>query len=160
MGAGPRGFWLLLGFQNEGPVPVRRRRDLPEGLEARGIKIKYVFQAKAVVRFAATNNRLSSALEIALPVAREHLADGMMYPLKAIAASNVRATKNCVNGFGLRFPFHCNKIHLKHGKFLAYCLRRFRTDDDGNAVIFRLPFQRSEERRVGKECRSRWSPYH
>src|SRR2546430_3600181 len=24
----------------------------------------------------------------------------------------------------------------------------------------RLPEQRSEERRVGKECRSRWSPYH
>ena len=23
-----------------------------------------------------------------------------------------------------------------------------------------LDFQRSEERRVGKECRSRWSPYH
>ena len=25
-------------------------------------------------------------------------------------------------------------------------------------IIFRVP--RSEERRVGKECRSRWSPYH
>ena len=24
----------------------------------------------------------------------------------------------------------------------------------------RPEFQRSEERRVGKECRSRWSPYH
>ena len=24
----------------------------------------------------------------------------------------------------------------------------------------RLKFDRSEERRVGKECRSRWSPYH
>src|SRR2546429_6014121 len=24
----------------------------------------------------------------------------------------------------------------------------------------RRPFPRSEERRVGKECRSRWSPYH
>src|SRR5688572_31828981 len=24
---------------------------------------------------------------------------------------------------------------------------------------FVLPFDRSEERRVGKECRSRWSPY-
>ena len=24
----------------------------------------------------------------------------------------------------------------------------------------RLPQVRSEERRVGKECRSRWSPYH
>ena len=23
-----------------------------------------------------------------------------------------------------------------------------------------LPYYRSEERRVGKECRSRWSPYH
>ena len=23
-----------------------------------------------------------------------------------------------------------------------------------------LSFARSEERRVGKECRSRWSPYH
>src|SRR3712207_9297314 len=23
-----------------------------------------------------------------------------------------------------------------------------------------IPMQRSEERRVGKECRSRWSPYH
>ena len=22
------------------------------------------------------------------------------------------------------------------------------------------PYERSEERRVGKECRSRWSPYH
>ena len=25
---------------------------------------------------------------------------------------------------------------------------------------FLPPFSRSEERRVGKECRSRWSPYH
>ena len=28
------------------------------------------------------------------------------------------------------------------------------------AVIERLANARSEERRVGKECRSRWSPYH
>ena len=28
-------------------------------------------------------------------------------------------------------------------------------EDDG-----KYPFYRSEERRVGKECRSRWSPYH
>ena len=27
-------------------------------------------------------------------------------------------------------------------------------------VITQLQDQRSEERRVGKECRSRWSPYH
>src|SRR3989449_11589747 len=28
------------------------------------------------------------------------------------------------------------------------------------ALLAALPFGRSEERRVGKECRSRWSPYH
>ena len=27
-------------------------------------------------------------------------------------------------------------------------------------VLISQPFARSEERRVGKECRSRWSPYH
>ena len=27
---------------------------------------------------------------------------------------------------------------------------------DGNNIVIK----RSEERRVGKECRSRWSPYH
>src|SRR5215211_9255672 len=28
------------------------------------------------------------------------------------------------------------------------------------SVALALPTSRSEERRVGKECRSRWSPYH
>ena len=33
--------------------------------------------------------------------------------------------------------------------------------NDGNSVAnFRIGCGRSEERRVGKECRSRWSPYH
>ena len=27
-------------------------------------------------------------------------------------------------------------------------------------LFLALPATRSEERRVGKECRSRWSPYH
>src|SRR5258707_15276324 len=30
----------------------------------------------------------------------------------------------------------------------------------GKEVIARAIHERSEERRVGKECRSRWSPYH
>ena len=29
-----------------------------------------------------------------------------------------------------------------------------------NIVLPSTPRPRSEERRVGKECRSRWSPYH
>ena len=29
-----------------------------------------------------------------------------------------------------------------------------------DCLIVKLVHSRSEERRVGKECRSRWSPYH
>src|SRR5688572_24201885 len=42
--------------------------------------------------------------------------------------------------------------------------RVFIIDVHGRAPEVRAPFdaywRRSEERRVGKECRSRWSPYH
>ena len=31
---------------------------------------------------------------------------------------------------------------------------------NGEQVLKMSPEERSEERRVGKECRSRWSPYH
>src|SRR5258708_16537201 len=31
---------------------------------------------------------------------------------------------------------------------------------EGFAALLEQPRERSEERRVGKECRSRWSPYH
>src|ERR1043166_4678502 len=30
----------------------------------------------------------------------------------------------------------------------------------GKSFALGIPLDRSEERRVGKECRSRWSPYH
>jgi len=35
-----------------------------------------------------------------------------------------------------------------------------RENDDFMPLIAKPPVIRSEERRVGKECRSRWSPYH
>ena len=34
------------------------------------------------------------------------------------------------------------------------------TPYDGDESFLAGPTERSEERRVGKECRSRWSPYH
>ena len=36
----------------------------------------------------------------------------------------------------------------------------YNCDDSGRARPLCEEPQRSEERRVGKECRSRWSPYH
>ena len=35
-----------------------------------------------------------------------------------------------------------------------------RRGDVGVIIVDYPPVNRSEERRVGKECRSRWSPYH
>src|SRR2546430_8367858 len=32
--------------------------------------------------------------------------------------------------------------------------------DGADATLYEVTENRSEERRVGKECRSRWSPYH
>jgi len=32
--------------------------------------------------------------------------------------------------------------------------------EDGPRYVYLPAVNRSEERRVGKECRSRWSPYH
>ena len=42
----------------------------------------------------------------------------------------------------------------EYGAKIVYEYRNF------NGIAIKLPAERSEERRVGKECRSRWSPYH
>ena len=42
-------------------------------------------------------------------------------------------------------------------KYLVGLLSKFRLSP---AFDFNIELKRSEERRVGKECRSRWSPYH
>jgi len=48
-----------------------------------------------------------------------------------------------------------NHIHYEvRGKFFRDSEGRIRTETEAPV------FNRSEERRVGKECRSRWSPYH
>src|SRR2546429_6952336 len=39
-------------------------------------------------------------------------------------------------------------------------LTPLRKRDAGDGGALATPTTRSEERRVGKECRSRWSPYH
>src|SRR5256886_4612464 len=47
--------------------------------------------------------------------------------------------------------------NLDLGKTTANCGNSF---EGVNQIYSREAFERSEERRVGKECRSRWSPYH
>ena len=52
----------------------------------------------------------------------------------------------------MKFDMHC---HTKEGSMDGKV-----PIDDFIAELIRKGFNRSEERRVGKECRSRWSPYH
>src|SRR2546422_9578088 len=52
---------------------------------------------------------------------------------------------------------------VRGAKHLPDVLRQAldRAKPSGQAYVLRLTYEeRSEERRVGKECRSRWSPYH
>src|SRR3712207_9490361 len=66
-------------------------------------------------------------------------------------------------GLGDPFP-----LHVDDRESVAACLRLggrivTRPDDEPHVILERLRVydaERSEERRVGKECRSRWSPYH
>ena len=42
-------------------------------------------------------------------------------------------------------------------EFLSNHVKEFKKED---IAFYKARIHRSEERRVGKECRSRWSPYH
>ena len=59
------------------------------------------------------------------------------------AAQKIRVTAHCNTTIGLPGTLSC-RLQPNH------------TTDDPEGILA----SRSEERRVGKECRSRWSPYH
>src|SRR5256885_6755248 len=49
--------------------------------------------------------------------------------------------------------------HITPGNWRGMVQTKLRNLKSGNSFEYRFR-SRSEERRVGKECRSRWSPYH
>ena len=55
-----------------------------------------------------------------------------------------------------------HRINLREDLVLSQRLRKLFPHDKnaGPDGTYRVTSLRSEERRVGKECRSRWSPYH
>ena len=56
-------------------------------------------------------------------------------------------------------PFKITKCDVTHHSME---IKNNYDELEGKTVTIagRMMFKRSEERRVGKECRSRWSPYH
>src|SRR3712207_9137497 len=107
------------------------------------------------------------------PRARENSA---FYTGPARALSTSSGAQGCTSGHTMPHPFAGLALHTwtldttpladalaaaKEAGFDAVELRRIdfrRAFEQGQTNEQVL--QRSEERRVGKECRSRWSPYH
>ena len=52
----------------------------------------------------------------------------------------------------------CDKYTTSYDR--TYCLAKLFIESDKELNEIYKALTRSEERRVGKECRSRWSPYH
>ena len=74
-----------------------------------------------------------------------------------LSVSIVRSTLPAIKGSVFR---DFKDILFRLGIFEDKCLNKTEmiyTFGNGSFIEF---FSRSEERRVGKECRSRWSPYH
>src|SRR3712207_8708974 len=71
--------------------------------------------------------------------AYHHISEGLCLPARVLFVLNVikRPSENSLQAKFAEFPFRG-------------CPKRGSNNR----------FERSEERRVGKECRSRWSPYH
>src|ERR1041385_8388723 len=60
----------------------------------------------------------------------------------------------------VKLEWGTNVSQEKHDKGFTHCfIVTFKNEADRDAYIVHSD-HRSEERRVGKECRSRWSPYH
>src|SRR2546430_17078383 len=62
--------------------------------------------------------------------------------------------------FALEHHFTGYAMSPSPAQLLSYYAGRTKRITLGTAVIVLPWHDRSEERRVGKECRSRWSPYH
>ena len=62
-----------------------------------------------------------------------------------------------LNMLGQRDPAHYGTATLAD---IDAAMQRLADELDMQLTCFQTNQLRSEERRVGKECRSRWSPYH
>ena len=63
----------------------------------------------------------------------------------------------CQPGETLEQAFMPRRIY---GQYVAYILKNTLDKGPAGSRLIVIDDERSEERRVGKECRSRWSPYH
>src|SRR6266498_3687348 len=111
----------------------------------RGLRV-----AKAGESVAATEWEVGVGVQLT----REDVVDAFrrrVDPGRALADEAERVARACHD---IAHRFH------RGGTLVVFGNGGPSTDAQHIAVEFVHPVKRSEERRVGKECRSRWSPYH
>ena len=119
-------------------------------------EIRTVFADRAIVLLRGVTG--SGKTEIYMHFAAEVLARGgqvlLLVPEIALTAQLVDRLRQV---FGERvIAYHSKLTDRKRTELYL----RLRDSAGGELVIGARSAIRSEERRVGKECRSRWSPYH
>ena len=83
---------------------------------------------------------IDEALPFSSPEAKQHVDKDLVLMSKYLGKASQQVIKTMMDG-------------VKGGKYDAMDLAR-------GMILMKVQGHRSEERRVGKECRSRWSPYH
>ena len=87
--------------------------------------------------------------------------DTIVIPANFSDASILSSQNGRIKTFDpLRYNFFPMNADASSNRYVAYGGAYMAKDTMSNTITDQLVTTRSEERRVGKECRSRWSPYH
>src|SRR3989449_11734814 len=104
---------------------------------------------------------LRSTVQIGRYVAQQQ-RKGERYPLVLMLEPTLACNIACI-GCGKIREYESNKARLSVEECVdagVQCPAPVVSICGGEPRVFKGIEDRSEERRVGKECRSRWSPYH
>ena len=137
------GAWIALAFRTTPNAEDRAQVVITVALTAVGLAAVALLAAYVV---AAKASRRISAPLIFLAAEAEQLGSGQVRP---------RLRRSGIEEIDLVQAELVSTAERVAGRLAAE--RQFASDASHQ---LRTPLTRSEERRVGKECRSRWSPYH
>src|SRR2546429_8194403 len=115
--------------------------------------VVFFFQAEDGIRDVAVTGVQTCALPIsaALPVTLDSVQEFR------VTTTNYNADQGASSGGQVSLVTKSGSNQF-HGSAYEYNRNTYTSAND--YFIKQSQLQRSEERRVGKECRSRWSPYH
>src|SRR3989441_4137205 len=103
--------------------------------------------------------RPSSALMIFFFQAEDGIRDKLVTGVQTCALPISRRVSD-QNSKGVEFLMKKHKITVVKGTGVVQPGKKVKVGSDVYEAKKAVVIARSEERRVGKECRSRWSPYH